>query len=179
VTAPPAVEPFAAPATTTAYGLPYNALHDVYPSSTPNSFTVKFLTDQPCICAMDWAALTGDTTQTGTTSPDAAATTVHSFTVTPGSPPAVGGQQFSFTLRLDNTDTSGLTLRPYNGYLQLVGARTTTNQKALPVRFYTFGGAPPPGAGGTQPGGGGPNIGNWSTYIWAQYNPKQSVYPAP
>ena len=62
-------------------------------------------------------------------------------------------------------------LRSQVGSCRVTGARTTTNGKAVPVRWNTFG-------DGTRPPGGG-GVGNWSSYTWAQYNPKGTTYPTP
>jgi hypothetical protein len=145
-------------------------LSNVIPSSTATAFTVSFQTDQPVICRMDWWSQDDPSVTGVVTIVDAGATTQHTFT-TASLGAGHAGKHFNFRLSLDPTDVSGKTLRPYFGTIQLIGARAGT-ALAVPVRFYTFGGTPPP-----TPGGGG--IGNWSTYTWAQYNPKGSIYPAP
>jgi|SRR5215831_7516202 len=153
----------------------------VNPSAS--AFTVTFDSDQAFTAAINWTADTdapsvGSGPLTGVVN-EAGPTLRHSIVVAPAQ--AAGGKTYTFYIQLASTDASGLVIRPYalDGFVQLTGARTVGNGQALPVRFYQFGGTPPPGAGGTQPGGGGPNIGNWSTYTWAQYNPKRTTYPTP
>jgi hypothetical protein len=152
----------------TAYSLPYITLSNVQPNPTATAFSVTYLTSVACITNVSWSAITGQA-QAGISSPDTA-TTTHSITITPSSPAAVGGQQFAFSINLDATDTTGLSMPSYTSYVQLTGARTTTNGKALTTRFFNFGGTPP------APSGGGGN-GNWNTYTWAQWNPKNTAFP--
>jgi len=63
------------------------------------------------------------------------------------------------------------TLRPFQGTVRIGAARTVAKNNAVPVRWNMFG-------DGTRPAGGG-GIGNWSSYTWAQYNPKMTTYPTP
>jgi hypothetical protein len=163
------VDPAAAPAPTTAYGIPYITLSNIAWSATNNAFTVTCTTDVACMIQMDyWSQNDPSIPQpiAGTVA-EAGPVTRHTFT-TPALPGVVGshaGKVFGFSLRIDANDTTGLTLRSQQGWVQLIGARAYAGQ-TLPVRFYTFGnGTPPP------PSGGGGN-GNWSSYTWAQYNPK-------
>ena len=160
----------AAPATTTAYGIPYITLSNVVAAPTASAVTVTFQTDASCLIALDWYPIDENISNSGTVTEGAAATN-HSMTFTPGA--GHQGHDYGFVIRLAPADTSGLTLRSYTGSIQLLGARTVAQQNALPVRFYQFGGTPPPGAGGT-PGGY-----NWNTYTWSQYNPRGTTFPAP
>ena len=158
----------AAPAAGTAYGIPYITLSNIIDSDTTTAFTITFDTDAACICNI--TAWPGSSPGVGTMlGPilDASARTHHVLTITPAAGNA--GQVFSFSINLDPTDTTGLTFRSYVGVTQLVRRATPD----VPVRFYAFGGTPPPGAGGT-PGGY-----NWNTYVWAQYNPKGTTFPTP
>lgn len=168
--------PLAAPSPNTAYGQPFATISNIVATPTPTGFTVTATTDQPIMLQMDWwpqnsALPVGP----GTAPVEAGPTTNHSFTVSVGA--GYAGQIFGFNFRQDSNDTSGLLWRPYQGLVQLTGARTVANQKAVPVRFYQFGGTPPPSPGGST--GVGQNTGNWNTYIWAQYNPKLTTYPTP
>lgn len=152
---------------------------NVLPSSTNQAFTVRFTTDQAVICNIQWWSLDDPSITTITTIVDAGATTTHVFT-TANMGAGHAGKHFAFQINIDPTDTSGLTLRPYIGTVQLIGARAGT-PLAVPVRFYMFGGTPPapPSGGGTGSPPAGPAAGNWNQYTWAQYNPKGSVFPAP
>lgn len=115
----------------------------------------------------------------------------------PGSPPIVsneaGAAQGRRTLTVPLTGMAGQvvnftissltppppTLRPYTGSVRIAGSRGGTANPPVPIRFYMFGGTPPPPAGGgplpPAPG----NQGNWNSYAWAQYNPKGTTYPTP
>jgi len=98
---------------------------------------------------------------------------------------AVGTRTFQYTLSPVSANPQGKvmgfeitsvtapppTLRPYQGTVRISAARTVANQKAVPVRWNMFG-------DGTRPAGGA-GIGNWSSYTWAQYNPKMTTYPTP
>jgi|SRR5215472_1313768 len=161
----------------------YVTVSNIRTNPSASAFTVTFDSDQAFQAAIQWIADTdapspGGGPLTGIVN-EGGATLHHSIVVAPSQ--AAGGKVYIFYIQLASTDSSGLILRPYalDGAVQLIGSRTVGNGQALPVRFYQFGGTPPPGAGGTQPGGGGPNIGNWSTYTWAQYNPKRTTYPTP
>lgn len=136
-----------------------------------NSFTVKFETDAACLMAMDFWSQNDPSITTAGATLEGVARTQH--TISTGALPAGDhtGKTFGFSLRMDANDVSGFGIRPYQGTVQLLGARTTAKLNALPVRWNTFG-------DGTRPAGGG-GIGNWSSYTWAQYNPKGSTYPAP
>jgi len=155
----------------------FASISNVQVIPTATNFVVKWLTDQAVQSDVVWTAITdaappGQGPYTGTVA-EAGPFTQHSVTVTPS--PAAGGHQYAFRITLDNADSSGLTQRDYVGTVQLLGARTPTTKLApsVPVRFYQFGGTPPPGAGG------GPTGSNWNTYTWAQYNPKGTTYPTP
>jgi hypothetical protein len=154
------------------------------PSST--GWTITFDTDQPVLMAMDYWSQNDPSLQNPWAGSvlEGVLTTHHSIATAALPAGKHVGYVFGYSLRLDANDVSGLTLRPQQGLVQLLGARAPGqtafgNALSVPVRFYQFGGTPPPGPGGTQPGGGGPNIGNWSTYTWAQYNPKGTTYPTP
>lgn len=153
----------------------FATVSNVVVSSTNQAFTVTFLTDQPCICNIQWWSLDDPSITTVTTIVDAGATTRHTFT-TANMGAGHAGKHMAFQINMDPTDTSGLYIRPYVGTIQLIGARAGTTL-AVPVRFYAFGGNPPAPAGGT--GGQGGGTGNWNQYTWAQYNPKGTNYPTP
>lgn len=138
----------------------------------PNSFTVNFTTDVPCLMAMDWWSQNDPSITASTAVLEGSVRTQHSIST--GAMPAGDhtGKTFGFSLRMDANDTSGVGIRPYQGTVQLTGARTTTKGNAQPVRFYQFGGTPPAPAGG---GG----VGNWNQYTWSQWNSKGTTYPTP
>jgi len=174
----------AAPAAGTAYGIPYITLANISAASNASggAFTVTFDTDQPCICALDYypsdGRITTAPTNSGTVT-DSSAVNRHSLTVT-FSDARNAGQNFGFRIRLDTSDTSALTFRTYTGSLRLNGSRTTGKGNALPVRWNMFGdGTRPANGGGTGPLLNGPSSGNWSSYTWAQYNPKGTSFPTP
>jgi hypothetical protein len=156
----------------TAYGIPFITMSNVAWVPTNNSFTVTFDTDAPCLMAMDWWSHNDPSITVPGSVLEGVSRTHH--TISTGAMPApVGshaGKVFGFSLRLDTNDTSGMTLRSQQGFVQLIGARAYAG-KTLPVRWNTFG-------DGSAPAGGG-GIGNWSTYKWAQYNPSGAAYPAP
>jgi hypothetical protein len=145
-------------------------ISDIRTVPTATGFTVTFTTDQSVQCALTWTADTdapsiGGGPLSGTVN-DAAATTVHSIAVTPAQ--AAGGKTYLFSIGKATTDTTGLVVRPRDGFVQLTGARTPTQPmgQSVPVKFYQFGDTPP------APAGGGPSKTKWSTYVWAQYAPK-------
>ena len=153
-------------------------IRDVVDSDSATTFTISFNSDQAFIARVTYWA--GPMTYVGASlgnAIDAAATTRHSITLTP--PAGSGGKVFAFEISVDATDTSGLSLRPYQGVTQLYGARVPGSQMgaSVPVRWNASGGTPPAPAGGT--GGQGGGTGNWNQYAWAQYNPKGTTYPTP
>jgi len=163
----------AAPAAGTAYGIPYITLANIIAASNASggAFTVTFDTVSVC-------RITTSPTNSGTVT-DSSAVTRHTLTVT-FSDARNAGQNFGFRIRLDTSDTSALTFRSYTGSLRLNGSRTTGKGNAVPVRWNMFGdGTRPANGGGTGPLLNGPNSGNWSSYTWAQYNPKGTTFPAP
>jgi|SRR5215831_73838 len=106
----------------------------------------------------------------------------------------IGTRTFSYTLSPVSANPQGKvmgfeitsvtapppTLRPYQGTVRIPAARTVANQKAVPVRWNMFGdGTRPVDGGGTGPLKNGPAAGNWSSYTWTQYNPKQTTFPTP
>ena len=70
-------------------------------------------------------------------------------------------------------------LRPYSGSLRITGARSVAKGNAVPVRWNQFGDGTRPPNGGGNPARNMEGSGNWSSYTWAQYNPKMTTYPAP
>jgi hypothetical protein len=66
-----------------------------------------------------------------------------------------------------------------NGSVRMPNARTTTNGKAVPVRWNQFGDGTRPTNGGGNPARSMEGSGNWSSYTWTQYNPKGTTYPTP
>jgi hypothetical protein len=171
--APPEIAELAAPAPGTAYGVPYITISNVKPIPTASTFSVQFDTDVACKMAMDWWSQNDPSITVATSVLEGSALTRHNIAA--GAFPAGDhtGKVFGFSLRLDATDTTGLTLRSYQGFVQLLGARTVGKGNAVPVKFYTFGdGTRPANGGGTGPYLGGPNAGNWSSYTWSQWNPK-------
>jgi hypothetical protein len=174
------VEPLAAPAATTAYGIPFITLSNIRPIPTASTFSVQFDTDVACKMAMDWWSQNDPSITASTAVLEGSALTRHSIAA--GAFPAGDhtGKVFGFSLRLDATDATGLTLRSYQGFVQLLGARTVAKLNAVPVRWNMFGdGTRPANGGGTGPLLNGPAAGNWSSYTWAQYNPKMTTYPTP
>lgn len=158
----------AAPSPNTAYGIPYITLSNVRPVPSTNGFTVYFHTDVPCLMAMDYWSQNDPSLQ------NLAGSILEGQLVTDHIIPSNvfpagnhGGYVAGFSLRLDANDTTGLTLRSYQGLVQLLGARQQAGVQ-IPVKFYTFGTNYPPPA----PGPGAYGNGNWSTYSWSQYNPK-------
>ena len=159
-----------------AYGPPsFLTLTNIYVSNAPTAFTITFDSDQAFIANIQvWpGSIPGQNAQAPlVTVVDAAATTHHVLTATIGVGHA--GQVYAFQINVDPSDVTGLTLRPYNGVAQLSGARVPGSQMgaSVPVRFFMYG-------DGTRPAGGGPNKINWSSYTWAQWNPKGTTYPTP
>lgn len=146
-------------------------ISNVRATATATTFTVTFDTDVPCLMAMDWWSQNDPSVITSTAVLEGVARVNH--TIASGAFPAGDhtGKVFGFSLRMDANDTSGLGIRPYQGTVQLLGARTVAKNNAVPVRWNMFG-------DGTRPSGGG-GIGNWSSYTWTQYNPKNTTYPNP
>jgi len=149
-------------------------LSNIYDSDTATSFTVTFDSDQAFVANLQaWAgSIPGQSGNAIATVTDSSAVLHHVLQVTVGAGHA--GQVYSFNITVDSSDVSGLTLRPYNGVTQLAGARVPGSQMgaSVPVRFFMYG-------DGTRPAGGGPNHINWSSYTWAQWNPKGTTYPTP
>lgn len=155
-------------------------IRNVSYTATATSFTVRFETDFPCLMAMDWWSQNDPSITSGTAVLEGVARTQH--VIASGAMPAGDhtGKVMGFSLRLDANDVSGLGIRPYQGTVQLIGARTTAKLNAVPVRWNTFGdGTRPVDGGGTGPLKNGPAAGNWSSYTWAQYNPKMTTFPTP
>lgn len=151
----------------------FATISNVQPIPANNAFQVVFDTDLPIQLQVDyWSQNDPSLPQplAGTMS-EAGPATHHVFSsgALPGGANH-SGYTFGFSIRKDANDVSNLTLRSYQGFVQLTGARSTRGL-SVPVRWNTFG-------DGTRPAGGG-GIGNWSSYTWAQYNPKGSTYPAP
>jgi hypothetical protein len=125
---------------------------------------VYFDTDQVCLTEVDWYSPDDATIAPGSVVEAGPNAKGHSPVIDLGAPHP--GKHLVFTIKLAATDSSGLALRPYVGSTDLPGTRwpAPIAGKSVPVRFYTFG-------DGTRPAGGG-GVGNWSSYTWAQYNPK-------
>lgn len=149
---------------------------------TATGFTVTFETDVPVLMAMDYWA------QNDPSLPAPLAGSVlegvlrqtHSITTTALPAGDHTGKVFGYSLRLDSNDVSGKLCRSQQGFVQLLGARTVAKLNAVPVRFNNYGDGTRPANGGATAQGpylvGG---GNWSSYTWAQYNPKLTTYPTP
>jgi hypothetical protein len=152
-------------------------LSNVKATPTATGFTLTFNSDQAFKAAAAYSPIDENISNSGSIS-DAAATTIHSIAINVGT--GHGGRNYAYVITVDPTDVSGLTLRPYNGSIRLLGGRSGTAfgyNLSVPVRFYAFGGTPPAPSGGT--GGQGGGTGNWNQYIWPQYNPKGTTYPTP
>jgi hypothetical protein len=94
-------------------------------------------------------------------------------------PAGSAGRTFRYTISLA-PDVTTLRSYPVDGAFRVPGARTVANGQAVPVRWNTFGdGTRPANGGGTTTLGQGPAAGNWSSYAWAQYNPKMTTFPTP
>jgi hypothetical protein len=130
---------------------------------------VNFVTDIACLMAMDYWAQNDPSLQNLAGSVlEGILTTQHSIATAALPAGKHAGYVFGFSLRLDSNDTTGLSLRSYQGMVQLPGARAQAGMQT-PIKFTTFGTLYPPTPGG-NPGGF-----NWSTYAWAQYAPKSAV----
>lgn len=169
-----------------AYTTDFITLSNIRWTPAANAFTVVCDTDVLCKLQMDyWSHNDPSIPQplAGTVG-DATARFQHTFT-TPALPAGDHtGKFFGFSIRLDATDVTGRYLRSQQGFVQLIGARTVAKGNAVPVRHNTFGDGTRPANGGAVQGSGAQSPylvggGNWSSYTWAQYNPKGTVYPAP
>jgi hypothetical protein len=156
-------------------------LSNIVATPTNAGFTVTFDTDQPVLMAMDYWA------QNDPSLPQPLAGSVlegqlrmrHSITTNALPAGNHGGYTFGFSLRLDAADVSGKSLRSQQGFVRLLGGRVQQG-RSVPVRFNMYGdGTRPANGGGTTSLGQGPAAGNWSSYTWAQYNPKMTTYPTP
>ena len=178
MTSPPEVNPLAiaTPITTSTY----ITISNVVATPAANSFQVTFDTDIPCLMAMDYWAHNDPSLPQPLAGSNLEGVLRTRHTISSGALPAGNhtGYYFGFSLRLDANDVSGGKLRSYQGHVRLIGARSVAKLNAVPVRWNTFGdGTRPPNGGGS-----GPRLegsGNWSSYTWAQYNPKGTTYPAP
>lgn len=149
-------------------GVPkFLTLSEIYAVPGIDMFEVTCLTDGNCTLMLSWErtnppANPGEFPVRGTVS-DVGPTMRHRLAVPDDtiavSPRQGTPQEVRYEISLDPTDSSGRTLRPYIGTLKL--RQTPTN--FVPVKFYEFGGTPPPTPGGDE--------GDWNTYTWAQYNP--------
>lgn len=137
-----------------------------------NGFTLVFDTDQPVLMAMDFWSHDDPSLQSPWAGSVLEGQLVTHHSINTGALPVGNhaGYYFGYSLRLDANDVSGKVLRSQQGMVQLPGARAQRNL-SVPVRWNMF------GDGSRPPGGGG--IGNWSSYTWAQYNPKGTTYPTP
>ena len=132
----------------------YITISNIKATATNNSFTVTFDTDQPVLMAMDWWSHNDPSITAAGSVLEGVLRTNH--TIATGAMPAGdhSGKFFGFSLRLDANDVSGKTLRSYQGFVQLLGARTVAKQNAVNVRWNSFA---------------------WNRYTWAQYNPKNEA----
>ena len=141
---------------------------------------IYFDSDQSFISRVSWTSPDDQTIPPGFFTELGANSKGHAPVIDLGAPHP--GKHIIFTITVDPSDTSGLTLRPYVGTYDFPGTRMPAPIAGIsvPVRFYMFGdGTRPPNGGGTGPLLNGPAAGNWSSYTWAQYNPKGTVFPAP
>ena len=147
---------------------------NVYLRATGTSMGIEFDTDQAIQLSMVWQrtdpGADPGVAPVGGTVTDAAAAT-HHLLVTPAS--LAPGQLILMTVQVAATDSTGLTFRPMVAQQRTINTRmpAPVAGRSVPVRWNTFG-------DGTRPAGGG-GIGNWSSYTWAQYNPKGTTYPTP
>jgi len=149
-------------------GLPqFIRLSDIYPVPGTDMFEVTCITDYYCMLMLSWErtnppANPGGAPLTGTVE-DIGPQINHRLTVPAGAiaqqPRQQIAQEVRFEISLSPSDTSYRELRPYIGTLKL----RQQPWNFVPVKFYEFGGTPPPPAGGDE--------GDWNTYAWAQYNP--------
>lgn len=140
---------------------------------TNNGFTVYATTDVAIQLQLDYWSQNDPSIPpgvAGTAPAEAGPLTQHVFVVTLPGGNNRSGFVYGYNFRQDSNDTSGFQWRGFQGTIQTTGARSTRGQ-TLPVRWNMFG-------DGTRPAGGG-GIGNWSSYTWAQYNPKGTTYPTP
>jgi hypothetical protein len=159
----------------------YITLSNIRTSATNAAFTVTFDTDQPVLMAMDYWSQNDPSIPPGTAGSVLEGVLRTRHTITTNALPAGNhaGYTFGYSLRLDANDVSGKTLRSQQGFVQLLGARTTGNGKAVPARFNMYGDGTRPANGGGNPARNMEGSGNWSSYTWAQYNPKGTTYPPP
>jgi len=141
--------------------------------ATPNAagtvVTFSVTTDQSVqLNFRIWDAQTPSVSASGTEAAAAAGTRTFAYTL---SPVSANPQGKVMGFEITSVTAPPPTLRPYQGTVRIPAARTVANQKAVPVRHNMFG-------DGTRPSGGG-GVGNWSSYTWAQYNPKMTTYPTP
>lgn len=153
-------------------GVPvFATIRDVKATPNPTGFVVTATTDVPILLQLDYWSQNDPSIPSGvggTAPAESGATTQHSFVVGLGT--GHTGYWFGFNFRLDSNDVSGYLWRPYQGLVQISGARVARGL-SVPVRFYQFGGTPPAPAGGAG--------GNWNQYTWAQWNSKGTTYPTP
>jgi hypothetical protein len=148
-------------------------LSDIYAVPGIDMFEVTCITDAPCMLQLAWErtnppADPGGVPLTGTVE-DIGPTTNHRLSVPAGSiaqqPRQQIAQEVRFEIGLSPTDSSldaqGVPreLREYVSTLKL----RQQPWNFVPVKFYEFGGTPPPLPGGDEA--------DWNTYAWAQYNP--------
>lgn len=149
---------------------------------TATGFTVTFDTDVPVLMAMDYWAQNDPSLPAPLAGSVLEGVLRQQHSITTSALPAGDhtGKVFGYSLRLDSNDVSGKLLRSQQGFVQLLGARTVAKLNAVPVRFNMYGdGSRPANGGGTGPLLNGAAAGNWSSYTWAQYNPKMTTYPTP
>lgn len=171
-------EPFIVPVPEISWiqGLPFFIrLSDIYPVPGVDMFEVTAITDYNCMLRLSWErtnppANPGGAPLRGTVE-DVGPLIRHRLAVPSGTivqnPTNPSPQEVRFTIDLSPSDSSGRNLRPYIGTLKL----RQTPHNFVPVRFYQFGGDPPPPSGGDG--------GDWNTYAWAQYNPSGQPFSFP
>ena len=166
---------------------PYvTSISNIKATPTSTGFTVTCDTDVPVLLAMDYWAQNDPSLPAPLAGSILEGVLRQQHSMTTNALPAGDhtGRVFGFSLRLDSNDVSGKTLRSYQGFVQLLGARTVAKLNAVPVRFNQYGDGTRPANGGatSQAGPTGTYLvggGNWSSYTWAQYNPKLTTYPTP
>lgn len=149
-------------------GLPqFIRLSDVYDVPGTDMFEVTCITDYYCMLRLSWErtnppADPGSQPLRGTVE-DVGPLIFHRLQVPVGTIAQQRRQQMPqevrFYIDLSPSDTTQRHLRAYVGTLKL----RQRPWNFVPVRFYQFGGQPPPVPGGDD--------GFWNTYDWAQYNP--------
>lgn len=147
---------------------------------TTTGFTLTFDTDQPVLMAMDYWSQNDPSLPAPLAGSVLEGVLRTNHTITTSALPAGNhtGYMFGWSLRLDANDVQGKTLRSQQGFVQLLGSRSSRG-RTVPVRFNQYGDGTRPANGGGNPARNMEGSGNWSSYTWAQYNPKMTTYPTP